>query len=178
MARTVLNNGVTGLDFRTLLNNMFAELYTEMAGKALTTHNHDSAYYGKAAVDTLLEGFVPLVEGMGLSENDYSDTEKAKVGSAYSYAQTSRVATADIVDDLTTGGSTKVLSAEQGKGLKTIVDGKVPTLVDPTGATAASAEHEGKLRYSIQGGSSLLEVCMKSGESTYVWTTLATQVIS
>ena len=178
MARTVLNNGVTGLEFRTLLNEMLSELYTDVAGRALSSHNHDSAYYGKAAVDTLLEGFVPVAAGMGLSENDYSDTEKAKVASAYSYAQVSRVATADVVDDLTTGGSAKVLSAEQGKGLKTLIDGKFPTLVDPTGTTAASAEHEGKLRYSVQSGSSLLEVCMKSGASTYVWTTLATQVIS
>lgn len=38
-----------------------------------------------------------------------------------------KVNKSDIVNDLTTGGATKVLSAEQGKTLKGLVDAKIPT---------------------------------------------------
>ena len=177
MARTVLNNNMLALDFRTALNAMFSELYTEVAGKALSTHDHNTAYYLKDEVTTLLEGFVPVAAGMGLSENDYSDTEQAKVASAYAYAQAARIAVADLVDDLTTGGSAKVLSAEQGKVLKGLVDARQTTLVDPTGAVEASAEHVGKTSYSVRAGASFFEVCMQTGETEYVWATLATEVI-
>ena len=177
MARTVLNNGVTAAEFRTLLNAMFSELYTEVGGKAASAHNHDTAYNTKAEITALLEGYVAVAEGMGLSENDYSDTEKAKVASAYSYAQTARIATTDLIDDLTTGGSAKVLSAEQGKVLKGLVDDRQTRLTDPTGVVVAAAEHEGKTRYSVRDGASFFEVCMKTGESAYVWATLATETI-
>lgn len=42
-----------------------------------------SNYYTKTEIDTALGGKVDKVQGKGLSTNDYDDTEKAKVASAY-----------------------------------------------------------------------------------------------
>ena len=56
----------------------------------------------------------------------------------------------DVVNDLTTGGTTKALSAEQGKTLKGLVDGKV--------STAQGAENAGKiLKVNTSGNLELVD---------------------
>lgn len=59
-----------------------------------------------------------------------------------------KVAKADIVDNLTDGGTDKVLSAEQGKALKTLVDSKTSVTVkdalDSDSTTEALSAKQGK----------------------------------
>ena len=71
---------------------------------------------------TNIGGKVDKVTGKDLSTNDYTDVEKIKLAS---------LANTTVVDDLTTGGTTDALSAEQGKVLedtkltKTLADASV-----------------------------------------------------
>lgn len=60
---------------------------------------------------------VGKVDGKDLSSNDYTDADKSKLDSINVDDITSSVKSSQIVNDLTTGGTDKVLSAEQGKVL-------------------------------------------------------------
>ncbi len=56
---------------------------------------------------------VDKIAGKGLSANDFTNAEKTKLQGLNNTS---------IVNDLTTGGTTDALSAEQGKTLKGLVD--------------------------------------------------------
>lgn len=62
-------------------------LASEIASK--NNENADlSAYYTKSQVDSLASGKVDKVSGMGLSENDFTDTEKSKLAELKNYDDT------------------------------------------------------------------------------------------
>lgn len=75
---------------------------------------------------------------------DALDTKAATLQAAID----AKVAKADIVDNLTDGGTDKVLSAEQGKALKTLVDSKTSVTVkdalDSDSTTEALSAKQGK----------------------------------
>lgn len=75
---------------------------------------------------------------------DALDTKAATLQAAID----AKVAKADIVDNLTDGGTDKVLSAEQGKALKTLVDSKtsvkVKDALDSDSTTEALSAKQGK----------------------------------
>ena len=75
---------------------------------------------------------------------DALDTKAATLQAAID----AKVAKADIVDNLTDGGADKVLSAEQGKALKTLVDSKTSVTVkdalDSDSTTEALSAKQGK----------------------------------
>ena len=75
---------------------------------------------------------------------DALDTKTATLQAAID----AKVAKADIVDNLTDGGTDKVLSAEQGKALKTLVDSKTSVTVkdalDSDSTTEALSAKQGK----------------------------------
>lgn len=67
---------------------------------------------------------------------DALDTKAATLQAAID----AKVAKADIVDNLTDGGADKVLSAEQGKVLKGLIDGKTSVTVNNTLTSESEAE--------------------------------------
>ena len=75
---------------------------------------------------------------------DALDTKAATLQAAID----AKVAKADIVDNLTDGGTDKVLSAEQGKALKALVDSKTSVIVkdalDSDSTTEALSAKQGK----------------------------------
>lgn len=77
-----------------------------------------------------VEEKVKKIEGKGLSSNDFTDEEKQKLSNlpdqvALDTTLDQKINKTDIVNDLVTGGTEKVLSAEQGKVLfQSVVDGK------------------------------------------------------
>ncbi|MBL4879764.1 MAG: hypothetical protein JKX82_00435 [Oleispira sp.] len=68
---------------------------------------------GVAANLTAISNKVDKITGKALSENDFTDALKTKLDG---------LANTTVVNDLTTGGTTNALSAEQGKELKSFVD--------------------------------------------------------
>lgn len=92
-------------------NNRFA-LITDLSGKADSVHSHGNASSSSA-------GFM-------------SSSDKTKLDSCITSHQdiSGKVNTSDIVDNLTTNNSSKVLSAKQGKVLKEEVDGIVTAIHD------------------------------------------------
>ncbi|MDE5421153.1 hypothetical protein L3073_02910 [Ancylomarina sp. DW003] len=91
-------------------------------GNTSGVNTGDQDISGIAANTTALDAKVDKVTGKGLSTNDYTDAEKSKLAG---------LANTTVVNDLTTGGTTDALSAEQGKTLedaklaKTLADGSL-----------------------------------------------------
>ncbi|MEE9361988.1 MAG: hypothetical protein V3U92_05260 [Cellulophaga sp.] len=77
------------------------------------TNTGDQNISGIATNTTALGTKVDKVTGKELSANDFTDVLKTKVDGLVNTA---------VVNDLTTGGTTAALSAEQGKNLKGLVD--------------------------------------------------------
>ncbi|RME22454.1 MAG: hypothetical protein D6800_11035 [Candidatus Zixiibacteriota bacterium] len=103
------------------------------------TYRVDISTYGSGSYSVKLNGVVQdelsniykvtddnLTEQNLVSAATKGYVRKDPSGDLYIYTDGSNAILhgGDIVDDLTTGGTTKVLSAEQGKTLKTLVDGK------------------------------------------------------
>lgn len=70
-----------------------------------------------------LDRKVYKVSGKGLSANDYTDSDKAKVDAIPTNPKYTDTIT-EVVDNLTTSDSTKALSAKQGKTLNDSLSGK------------------------------------------------------
>lgn len=58
-----------------------------------------------------------------------------------------KLTSSDIVNDLTTGGTNKALSAEQGKALKALIDG-IHTFANQTVLDALNEDSDGELTYN------------------------------
>lgn len=74
-------------------------------------------------INILNDDKVDKVEGKGLSTKDYTEAEKTKLKDIEEKANKT-----EIINDLTTGGADKALSAEQGKELKRQIDTKAKEL--------------------------------------------------
>lgn len=100
------------------------------------------------AVDNVLGGVSAVMDTKKAeaiqAAKDALDTKAATLQAAID----AKVAKADIVDNLTDGGTDKVLSAEQGKALKTLVDSKtsvkVKDALDSDSTTEALSAKQGK----------------------------------
>lgn len=100
------------------------------------------------AVDNVLGGVSAVMDTKKAeaiqAAKDALDTKAAQLQAAID----AKVAKADIVDNLTDGGADKVLSAEQGKALKTLVDSKTSVTVkdalDSDSTTEALSAKQGK----------------------------------
>jgi hypothetical protein len=93
-------------------------------GDVLTDLDRTDWYYDGTSWDNMGQTFVVLASAVNdglMSKEDFT-----KLSDLYTKAQidSTFVPKTDIINDLTTGGATKVLSAEQGKTLKTQVDTK------------------------------------------------------
>ena len=95
--------------------------YTELNKKANSSHTHDDRYYTETEVDNKL--------------NSYLTTSSAT--SSYQ-PKGNYVTTSAIKNDLTTGGASNVLSAEQGKQLKAQIDSII------SGETATDHNHDSR----------------------------------
>lgn len=103
---------------------------------------------GGDELKNLLNTKVDKEDGKELSSNDFTDEEKQKLSNlldqvALDTTLDQKVNKTDIVNDLVTGGTEKVLSAEQGKVLfQSVVDGKgkiATTINDLVGNNVANA---------------------------------------
>lgn len=100
------------------------------------------------AVDNVLGGVTAVMDTKKAeaiqAAKEALDTKAATLQAAID----AKVAKADIVDNLTDGGTDKVLSAEQGKALKTLVDSKTSVTVkdalDSDSTTEALSAKQGK----------------------------------
>lgn len=100
------------------------------------------------AVDNVLGGVTAVMDTKKAeaiqAAKDALDAKAATLQAAID----TKVAKADIVDNLTDGGTDKVLSAEQGKALKTLVDSKTSVTVkdalDSDSTTEALSAKQGK----------------------------------
>lgn len=100
------------------------------------------------AVDNVLGGVSAVMDTKKAeaiqAAKDALDTKAATLQAAID----AKVAKADIVDNLADGGTDKVLSAEQGKALKTLVDSKTSVTVkdalDSDSTTEALSAKQGK----------------------------------
>lgn len=100
------------------------------------------------AVDNVLGGVTAVMDTKKAeaiqAAKDALDTKAATLQAAID----AKVAKADIVDNLTDGGTDKVLSAEQGKALKALVDSKTSVTVkdalDSDSTTEALSAKQGK----------------------------------
>ena len=100
------------------------------------------------AVDNVLGGVTAVMDTKKAeaiqAAKEALDTKAATLQAAID----AKVAKADIVDTLTDGGTDKVLSAEQGKALKTLVDSKTSVTVkdalDSDSTTEALSAKQGK----------------------------------
>lgn len=100
------------------------------------------------AVDNVLGGVSAVMDTKKVeaiqAAKDALDTKAATLQAAID----AKVAKADIVDNLTDGGTDKVLSAEQGKALKALVDSKTSVTVkdalDSDSTTEALSAKQGK----------------------------------
>ena len=68
------------------VDSMISELNSAIDAKSDEDHNHDNVYYTETEIDTKLgemqsdiDSRVAAVDGMGLSTNDYTDSEKDKL---------------------------------------------------------------------------------------------------
>lgn len=100
------------------------------------------------AVDNVLGGVSAVMDAKKAeaiqAAKDALDTKAATLQAAID----AKVAKTDIVDNLTDGGTDKVLSAEQGKALKALVDSKtsvtVKDVLDSDSTTEALSAKQGK----------------------------------
>ncbi|MDR1018904.1 MAG: hypothetical protein LBM02_09415 [Lachnospiraceae bacterium] len=83
--------------------------------------------------------FVETIEGMGLSTEDYTTVEKTKLSGISEGAEVNT----EIVDNLTTDDSTKVLSAKQGKALNDAISSKINTSEKGVAGGVASLGSDG-----------------------------------
>lgn len=81
---------------------------------------------------------VGKVEGKGLSTKDYTAEEQAKLKDIEENANKT-----EIINDLTSGGTTKALSAEQGKELKRQIDTKAEELKKSIDAKVETVDGKG-----------------------------------
>lgn len=126
--------GQAGLDF---IANKYKELKTALSYKvdnSQITDVYDAGDEGRipslkalSEVEKSLRREVDKkvykVSGKGLSANDYTDSDKAKVDAIPANPKYTDTVT-EVVDNLTTSDSTKALSAKQGKTLNDSLSGK------------------------------------------------------
>lgn len=126
--------GQNGLNF---IANKYKELKTALSYKvdnSQITDVYDAGYEelipSLKALSELgkslrrdLDRKVYKVSGKGLSANDYTDSDKAKVDAIPANPKYTDTIT-EVVDNLTTSDSTKALSAKQGKTLNDSLSGK------------------------------------------------------
>ena len=106
--------------------------YNDVADIEIINGNFDKidTELGEKANLSDLENKVDKQPGKSLSSNDFTDEEKQKLSNLPNQAELNikldtKIDKTDIVNDLISGGSTKVLSAEQGKVLfQSVVNGK------------------------------------------------------
>lgn len=138
-----------------VLKGLIDGLTTKLAGVEQVLHSNDTD------LDTIQE-IVNKIKQVGDVLGGVStvmDTKKAEAIQAAKDALDTKAATlqaaidakvakADIVDNLTDGGVDKVLSAEQGKALKTLIDSKTSVTVkdalDSDSTTEALSAKQGK----------------------------------
>lgn len=105
MAQQQLNNGISGLAFRDILNANFTDLYNNKADK-----NHASSTTDFGVASTTVFGHIKVTNGNGLSiSNGVLSLD---------YATTTRPGTVQLVDNANTNDNTKAATASALKSVK------------------------------------------------------------